>query len=907
MQAFWLVLSLFSAFSSPLLWPAVSNPTICQAEWSTTSTIAAVCSPTPPLTICQARWSRIPLTARSPWSLASWPSYLNTPLEVEPPPPPYTAVRPPRPASTEASTCWAAPPSTTVTAWWCSTSPPKAKPTPTLSSGFSSETTATNFLKYGNQVLATFLSRMITNFASRYLYGNRKTSGIRIGHWNKGPGFLQNKLVEVKHIVQGLHPHILGLSEANLKRNHDKKLAELDDYVLHTSLTLNNPEVNTSRIVVYTHRSLVVKVRKDLMCDNFSSIWLEVGLPRHRKFLVCQAYREWQVLGQADRSSLAVSEQLSRWTIFLDQWERALDMGMEVHVLGDMNLNHLNWTNQNLPASNQSFKLRSLIAALFTRILPYGVSQCVAGPTRHWPGQAPSGLDHYYTNKPDKISPVTTQHCGGSDYMLIYATRYSKAVKAGPRYVRKRSYKNFDPNKFVAAVQQINWLDLYLTEDVDEAVKILSERLLHILDEAAPMKTIQVRTKYAPWLSRQTVELIKERNNLQREASKNNDKEIWKKFKVLRNKINNRLKFEERNWHKLKLEECGENSSKTWKNVKGILQWKTSGSPNQLFCNGKLISRPQELADAQNEFFLKKIDIIRENLPPSSSDPLQTLKKVMNGRTCNFSLSPVHPEEVEKVLKNLSNSSSFGLDFLDTSTIKLVQSQILPALTHIINLSISTRKFPDSWKKVKIIPLHKKDDLLNPKNYRPVAIIPILSKVLERVIFNQMIKYLNNNNLLHPNHHAYRENHNTTTALLQMYDVWLESLEKGEVAAVCFLDMSAAFDIVDHPILIKKLQLYGFDSGFLEWIASYLDNRSQCVSIDGCLSKLRLVQQGVPQGSILGPLLYIIFTNELPEVVHSHCSTEDRGEEVWPNFTMVCSTCGCIGCYADDTTYTFWV
>ena len=148
------------------------------------------------------------------------------------------------------------------------------------------------------------------------------------------------------------------------------------------------------------------------------------------------------------------------------------------------------------------------------------------------------------------------------------------------------------------------------------------------------------------------------------------------------------------------MEECGENSSRIWKNVKGILKWKTSGSPNQLFYNGKLISKPQELADAQNEFFLSKIDMIRSNLPPSSCDPLQTLKKLMNGRTCNFSLAPVHPEEVEKVLRNVSNSSSFGLDLLDTSIIKLVQPQILPALTHIINLFISTRKFPDSWENV---------------------------------------------------------------------------------------------------------------------------------------------------------------------------------------------------------------
>ena len=163
----------------------------------------------------------------------------------------------------------------------------------------------------------------------------------------------------------------------------------------------------------------MVKLRPDLMCNSSSSIWMEVGLPHHKKFLVCQAYREWQLLGQADRSSLSVPEQLNRWTVLLDQWERALDTGLEVHLLGDLNINHCNWTNPNLPASTQTYKLKSLISALFNQILTQGVSQLVVGPTRHWPGQVSTGLDHYYTNRPDKLSPVQTQHCGGSDHMLI--------------------------------------------------------------------------------------------------------------------------------------------------------------------------------------------------------------------------------------------------------------------------------------------------------------------------------------------------------------------------------------------------------------------------------------------------------------------------------------------------------
>ena len=294
-------------------------------------------------------------------------------------------------------------------------------------------------------------------------------------------------------------------------------------------------------------------------------------------------------------------------------------------------------------------------------------------------------------------------------------------------------------------------------------------------------------------------------------------------------------------------------------------------------------------------------------MPPPLSDPLSKLKTLMLGRRCSFGLVAAHPDQVEKIISSLSNSNAFGLDQIDTSIIKLVKSEILPAITHIIKLSITTRKFPTIWKKSKVVPLHKKEDVLNPKNYRPVAIVPILSKVLERVIFNQLVEYLNANNLLHPNHHAFRGQHNTTTALIQMYDGWLQAVESGQLAGVCMLDMSAAFDVVDHDLLLQKLSLYGCEESILDWTKSYLQGRSQCVVINGTLSKLLPVNTGVPQGSILGPLLYTIFTNELPEVIHTHAQPAvhaRQGVQDWPAYHLADSDNGSLCCYADDSTLT---
>ena len=184
------------------------------------------------------------------------------------------------------------------------------------------------------------------NFLARYKFGNKRQNGLKIGHLNMGSAYLSNKMNEIENLVSNYTPHVFGISESNFKSDHNKEDVQLPGYQLFLANTLNNAMLNISRIAVYVHEDVVKpKLRTDLMNDTFSSIWLELGLKRQKKILVCNIYREWQYLGQGDdHSSLSIEEQNNRFIQFLDQWEAAIDTGLEIHVLGDFNINFLNWS-----------------------------------------------------------------------------------------------------------------------------------------------------------------------------------------------------------------------------------------------------------------------------------------------------------------------------------------------------------------------------------------------------------------------------------------------------------------------------------------------------------------------------------------------------------------------------------
>ena len=236
---------------------------------------------------------------------------------------------------------------------------------------------------------------------------------------------------------------------------------------------------------------------------------------------------------------------------------------------------------------------------------------------------------------------------------------------------------------------------------------------------------------------------------------------------------------------------------------------------------------------------------------------------LLNPSIYNFTFELITEETTMEILNNLKPKPSCGYDGISTKLLKTCKLEICKLLTLIINQSLSTGIFPDSLKVAKVIPLYKKGDKAVLVNYRPISILPSIPKIFERIIFNQINDHFTSHDLYYNGQYGFREKHSTQLAALELIDRITHELDLGNTPINIYIDLSKAFDTLDHNILISKLQHYGIKGAALQLLISYLSNRKQFVQYGDTLSQKTDILMGVPQGSILGPLLFIIYINDM--------------------------------------------
>lgn len=646
----------------------------------------------------------------------------------------------------------------------------------------------------------------------------------------------------MKHVFNIMHQNIRGISTKLLDiglalqdKNIDILCCTETFSKSHTILVIegyqcksryNRKTMKQGGTAIFTKNCIKARERTDIV-ELTIEYHFEVTCVETDKYIIASIYR-------STGSDLKIY--VSQMELLL---EKVCRSSKNIFICGDFNVNFLN--NKDRSELEELFKCYNLV-------------RTIDEPTRVTPNTA-TCIDNIFSNCADIIKAQVV--CSlNSDHFGQLIT-----IKTNTKNVELKAYTTRKPN-----ITSINSLKQSLRNSLSTLVEeecpnkyfdSFMDKLRDDLDTHVPIVTVYPKHKCifnewatkGIWVSRRKLfELYK------RKATDNNLNDYVKTYSKIFKKIciHAKQKFISNKINK------STNKIKTTWNVINTETGKVRDSTND---DAKMPD-----VETLNDYFSTIAGKLTSNLG-CYDKALEYTKNFSVGTSKDFQFNPVTPEKIIKIFMELKNKNCLDLNGISTKLLKDIIFELSPSLSAIFNKCINSGTFPDQMKLSKLIPLHKGGSRQECNNYRPIAIQPTISKIFEKIILNQLVKYFDQNNLMVANQYGFQKNKSTDDAITSVLSCVIEALDSSQKTIGVFCDLSKAFDCVDHEILLGKLEHYGVKGNALNLVRSYLNNRQHLTEAGGSQSSSKVCQYGVPQGSILGPFLFLIYVNDMPSCI----------------------------------------